>query len=183
MRRSILPTGEWRPAALRRLWRVLPDRLGDILSSSRVRVMGHSMTPLLWEGDVLLVSRAAYMRGKPAPGDVVLYRHPHEEREDIKRVLGLPGDAVEVRQGRALLHGVPLDEPYLGAVDPRAAFRDGAWSLGRDEYFLIGDNRGDSLDSRAFGPVRRERIVGLVWYRYAPAERAGVLARARAGQI
>jgi signal peptidase I len=131
------------------------------------------MAPTLHDGDLVLASRAALARAAPARGDIVLMRDPESGVAYVKRIVGLPGEDVGVQLGRVAIHGSPLDEPYLSPLDSRAAARDGQWALGEDQYFLLGDNRNDSLDSRAFGPVAGGWIVGRVWYRYGPAGRVG----------
>lgn len=158
-------------------WRLLPARLADLLSSRRARVDGPSMEPTLRQGDLLLVSRSAYVRSRLARGDIVLLHDPQRESGYIKRVVGLPTEAVAIHEGSVLINNIPLAEPYETQAGPEAAHRDGQWTLGGDEYFVLGDNRNDSLDSRAFGPVSARQIRGRVWYRYAPADRAGMLQR------
>ena len=135
------------------LWRLLPRPLGDILSARRARIDGPSMAPMLRDGDLVLASRAALARVALARGDIVLVRDPNNGIAYVKRVVGLPDEDVGVQLGRVAIHGSPLDEPYLSLLDSRAAARDGQWTLGDDQYFLLGDNRNDSLDSRAYGPV------------------------------
>lgn len=164
------------------LWRLLPRPLGDILSAKRARVDGPSMVPTLRDGDLVLASRAALARAALARGDIVLMRDPESGVAYVKRVVGLPGEDIGVHSGRVAIHGSPLDEPYLAPLDSRAAARDGQWTLADDRYFLLGDNRNDSLDSRAFGPVAGGWIVGRVWYRYGPAGRVGALASSPKGR-
>ncbi len=151
-----------------RLWRLLPRPLGDLLSSRRARVDGPSMAPTLHDGDLVLASRAALARAALARGDIVLTRDPQDGVAYLKRIVGLPGEAVGVHSGRVAIHGSPLDEPYLAPLDSRAAARDGQWTLADDRYFLLGDNRNDSLDSRAFGPVPEYLIKGRAWFRCWP---------------
>ncbi|MBI4236245.1 MAG: signal peptidase I [Chloroflexi bacterium] len=147
----------------------------DLLSSRRVRVRGSSMEPTLQDGDLVLVSRAAYVRQAPQRGEIVLVRWPADGPEYLKRIVGLPGEEVRVERGRVLIDGVPLVEPSLAPLGSDAAVRDGLWILGEDAYFLLGDNRADSLDSRAWGPVSRRWIRGRAWYRYGPRARSGLL--------
>ena len=97
----------------------------------------------------------------------------------MKRVVGLPGEEVQVKGGRVFVNGTALGEPYRTPTGEEVALarRDGAWSLSVDEYFLLGDNRQDSLDSRAFGPVPRASVLGRVWYRSSQKGRTGIIVR------
>ena len=147
----------------------------DLIRSRRIRVAGHSMEPTLIENDLLLVSRRFPDRGRPARGDIVLFRDPLMGVDDIKRVCGLPGELVELVGGALIIDGASLNEPYATARASGGSNR-GSWSLSEDDYIVLGDNRDDSRDSRAFGPVYRSSIVGRVWRRYGPAGRSGRLA-------
>ena len=150
--------------------------LADLLRSRRIRVAGHSMEPMLIENDLLLVSRRFPERGRPARGDIVLFRDPLEGVDDIKRVCGLPGEQVELVGGALIIDGVTVNESYAIACASGGSNRD-SWSLSEGEYIVLGDNRDDSRDSRAFGPVHRSFIVGRVWRRYGPPSRSGPLER------
>jgi signal peptidase I len=150
------------------LWRHLPPRLADLLSSRRFRVQGRSMEPSLRDRDLVLASRAAYLRRAPVRGEVVLVRLPTGD-EYVKRVVGLPGEHVRVEGGCPAINGVPLDEPYRASLGALAAVRDGSWHVGQGEYFLLGDNRSDSLDSRLLGPAPSAWIQGRVWHRTGPS--------------
>ena len=90
------------------------------------------------------------------------------ERVDIKRVIGLPGERVTFMEGMLLIDGMKLVEPYLRGLPPSVGLDFAEHELGRDEYFLMGDNRAHSTDSRLYGPVRRERIEGRAIYRIWP---------------
>ena len=96
-------------------------------------------------------------------GDVVLFRHPSTQGKDmLKRVEGLPGETVRLAEGRVFINGVALEEPYVApnhGLDPAL---DLEWTLGDYDYFVLGDNRSDSLDSRRLGPVKRQWITGMV---------------------
>ena len=148
----------------------------DLIRSRRIRVAGHSMEPTLIEDDLLLVSRRFPDRGRPARGDIVLFRDPRIGIDDIKRVCGLPGELVELVGGALIIDGATLNEPYAIARATNGSDH-GAWMLAEGEYFVLGDNRNDSRDSKIFGPVNRSSIVGRVWRRYGPSGRSGRLAR------
>ena len=156
-------------------WWLNPPRLLDLFTSLRFRVAGHSMEPYLLEGDMILVSRR-FPGGMPRRGDVVAFREPESGGISIKRVCGLPNERIEIIDGAVFVNGEPLPEPYVSRAPSRPNPYDSAeWTTGEDEFVLLGDNRGDSKDSRAFGSVARDAIAGRVWYCHEPRERRGVL--------
>jgi signal peptidase I len=122
-----------------------------------VRADGDSMLPTYNSGNLTLVNRMAYVNSQPKRGDVVAIRLAGPGVVYIKRVVALPGEQIEVRDGEVLIDGVPLVEPY---VRHRRTWRVDAVTLGPDEYFVVGDNRGTS----DFGRVERERIVGRLLF-------------------
>ena len=131
-----------------------------------VGVVGEGMSPALKDGDRVFVSRRV---GELRRGDIVIFYHPLDSSKSyIKRVVGLPGETLALRAGKTFVNGVPLEEPYL---DPRlneAPDDYGPVRVGAGEYFLMGDNRDNSADSRHLGPVRESRIYGRVVGRYWP---------------
>jgi signal peptidase I len=136
-------------------------------------VRGGSMSPGIHDGDRILVDQLGPLLGSVARGDIVVLRCPLDPRYDyIKRVVALPGETVEVRHGRVWIDGFELDEPYVERQDPRSALR---MVVPDDSYFVMGDNRRHSSDSREFGVVAGEQLVGVVGVRLWPLERAGVL--------
>ena len=149
-------------------WRVLR-------AFERVEVVGESMTPELLGGDFLLLRRGAPLRDQ-AYGQIVTTEDPRPEgagRLLLKRIVGLPGEALRVGGG-VQVNGRRLIEPYAHGDDPVEQHR-GVHRLDDDTYFLLGDHRGASTDSRDFGPVHRSRISGTVLLRYWPPERFGRL--------
>ncbi len=156
-------------------WWLHPPRLLDLFSSLRFRVAGHSMEPYLLEGDMVLVSRR-FPGGVPRRGDVVAFREPESGGVSIKRICGLPNERIEIIDSGVYVNGEPLPEPYVSRGPSRPNTGDSVeWKTDEDEFVLLGDNRGDSKDSRAFGPVAHDAIAGRVWYCHAPKERRGVL--------
>lgn len=143
-------------------------------------VKGASMEPNFYDHEYLIIDEISYRFGEPQRGDIVVFRYPNDPRQFfIKRVIGLPGERVVVSGGTVTVFddaypdGWHLDEnTYLGTE-----FTPGTddVQLGDDEYFLMGDNRSASLDSRTFGPVRRSFIVGRAWLRGWPPEKIGTL--------
>ena len=155
-----------------------PARLLDLARSRRLRVAGHSMQPLLLQGDLILATRRFPHNGHPQRGDVVAFHEPLSNEISVKRVCGIPNETVALTDGVLIVDGQPIPESYIvTATGGAGRYGDMQWTLGPDEYILLGDNRGDSLDSRAYGPVPRSAIIGRAWYRYAPAARSGPLPR------
>ena len=146
-----------------------------ILPSSRIYlVRGDSMRPSFEPGSHLLVSQAAYALSEPSRGDVVIVRRPgNTGTRYLKRVVGLPGEEVRILDGALLIDGVHLDEPYLGGLPASVGMGDRDWELGANEFFVLGDNRLRSTDSREYGPVGRDLILGKAWFRYWPLMRWG----------
>ena len=152
------------------------------LTTVRFIVQGSSMESNFSDGQFLIVSRINYLIGDPQRGDIVVFHFPGDTEQDyIKRVIGLPGDLVEMRDAQIHINGEPLDEPYINEpCNPQnASCRDNSWQLGSNEYFMMGDNRNHSRDSRAtaVGPVSREFIVGEVLIRYWPPPDWGIVSQ------
>ena len=129
-----------------------------------------SMEPTLMVGDRVLVNRAIYRFRAPRRGEVVVFHSPIQTGEDlIKRVVAVGGDTVEVKDGALYVNGARQNEAYL--MDQQI---DGAFALTRipaGSYFMMGDNRNDSADSRVFGPVPRSAILGQAFAIYWPIPR------------
>ncbi|MBN1285663.1 MAG: signal peptidase I [Anaerolineae bacterium] len=142
------------------------------LLSVRFVVEGSSMEPNFHDGQYIVVSRLDYMLDAPARGDVIVFHYPQDPSRDfIKRIVGLPGETVAVGAGQITINGKTIDEPYI-----KAPFRyAGRWTLADDEYFVLGDNRGNSNDSHDFGPIKRGVIVGRAWVSYWPVHLWGVV--------
>jgi signal peptidase I len=132
------------------------------------RVDGHSMMPTLQDQQYILVNRAAYLFHPPERGDVIVFAYPLDPTQDyVKRVIGIPGDHVQVEpDGTVIVNGVRLQEPYITpSPDP---YTPTDIILGANQYFVLGDNRGDSSDSRVWGPVPRQNIIGKALLVYWP---------------
>lgn len=128
-------------------------------------VYGQSMEPNLMQFQRLIVDKVSYRVHPPQRNDIVVLDLPEMDEMLVKRVVGLPGEVVEVRSGTVYVNGQPLDESFPHDVTP---YDMEPITLGPLAYFVLGDNRSNSNDSRAFGPVRREDILGRVWLRYWP---------------
>jgi signal peptidase I len=143
------------------------------LLTARVVVEGPSMRPTLLSGEWIVVNRLTYKVGAPQRGDVVVFLPPTNAQTDdlIKRVIGLPGETVEIREGSVWINGARLEENYVSGT----TFPDNSWQLGEDDLFVMGDNRPISLDSRSFGPIHRSEVVGKAWLIYWPPAEWGPL--------
>lgn len=133
-------------------------------------VRGSSMLSALHHGDLLAVSRLAYLRGAPQRGDIVICHYPrrwihpriHIPQNFVKRVIAVPGDTLCCEEGVLLLNGEPLEEPYLDPLYTCRRLFLTPRTLGPDQYFVMGDNRDNSSDSRRVGPLSRKAIIGKV---------------------
>jgi signal peptidase I len=139
------------------------------------RIPSESMVPTLEVGDRVFVNKFIYRFTEPERGDIVVFESVNGGEEDlIKRVVGVPGDEVEVRSGTLLVNGEPQNEPYLNREIPDDSFF-GPSRLSEGEVFVMGDNRANSADSRVFGPLPVENIEGEAFMRFWPPTRIGTL--------
>jgi signal peptidase I len=140
-----------------------------------VRVEGTSMLPRLEDHDRLFINKFVYRISSIHRGDVVVFHYPRDpEKSYIKRVVGLPGDRLSIDRGRVFLNGKPLPENYV--PDEFRDTRSMAETLIPEEtYFMMGDHRSISSDSREFGPVDRDLIYGKAVFVYWPTKDAGVV--------
>ena len=146
------------------------------LATARFVVDGISMQPTFYTGQFLIVSRVDFLLGEPQRGQIVVFKYPLDPQEDyIKRVIGLPGETVEIRDTLVYVNGTPLDESYINEPCEARYCPDNSWELGANEYFVMGDNRNHSRDSRVFGPVPRQNLIGEALIRYWPPEDWNVL--------
>jgi signal peptidase I len=143
----------------------------NLFMAQATKVYGQSMEPSLHTDQRLIVEKLSYHLHPPRRGDVVVLKLHHDDGELlIKRVIGLPGEEVEIKQGRVFINGRPLQEPYLnqhteGQMAPQM--------VPPLQVFVLGDNRGFSNDSRSFGMVDFSDIVGRAWLSYWPPESFG----------
>ena len=144
------------------------------------QVSGKSMVPNFQDGEYLLTEKVSYRLDQPKRGDVVVFSAPPSRRQDfIKRIIAVPGDQIELRNSDVYVNGKLLDEAYLPnefQTDAGEFLRAGkVYTLTTDEYMVFGDNRGNSKDSRDFGPIKKADIVGKAWVVYWPPQDAGVV--------
>lgn len=139
------------------------------------RVDGPSMTPTLLNHEYILVDKAQYLFGSPQRGDVIVFKWPRDTSEDfVKRVIGVPGDTVRVTaDGQVSVDGTDINEPYVN--DLTNPYQPNTWTLKANQYFVLGDNRGDSSDSRDWGPVPRSDVIGRAEFVYWPLNQVHVL--------
>lgn len=150
------------------------------LASARFIVEGDSMQPNFATGQFLIVSRLNYLLGDPERGDIVVFHYPQRPESDyIKRVIGLPGEVVRIKSGEIFVNDVKLEEPYIREPCNTISCMDREWTVGQNQYFVLGDNRNESQDSRAFGPVDAQYIVGEAVIRYWPPEDWAVVSQYR----
>jgi signal peptidase I len=145
----------------------------NLFLAQPTRVHGQSMEPNLHTDQRLVVEKISYRLHGPRQGDVVVFSMPQQSEELlIKRVIGLPGETVEIRGGQVYINGTPLDEPYLNQ-ETRGRF--GPVVVPPLHVFVLGDNRNFSNDSRAFDAVPIKNILGRAWFSYWPVENLGML--------
>ena len=145
----------------------------------RTEVSGQSMMNTLMDGDQLLIDKISYNFNDPQRFDIIVFPY-EEDKLYIKRIIGMPGETVQIDEdGVIYINGEKLEESYGNAVilESRIGLASEPVLLGEDEYFVLGDNRNDSRDSRMedVGNVRREEIVGKAWIRIYPFDEAGML--------
>lgn len=144
-------------------------------ATGRFRVEGESMVPTLHPNEYVLIDKVSYMCvpwaeacwGQPERGDIVVFHYPlGTERDFIKRVIGMPGETVSIAGGVVSVNGQPLTEPYIAAP----AQTNNTWTLAPDQFFVMGDNRNNSSDSRSWGPLDKKFLVGRALVVYWPMD-------------
>jgi signal peptidase I len=144
-----------------------------------VHVEGLSMYGTLDDNDYLIANKIDYRLHPPQRGDIIILRPPTDNSKDfIKRVIALPGERLLIRDGFVYINGHKLDEPYLPEAwttlnNPAPYSVGDGVVIPANEYFVMGDNRNRSEDSRIFGPIGRDRIDGRAWFRIWPLDHFG----------
>jgi len=139
-------------------------------------VVMSSMEPNFQEGECIMVNKVSYHSSGPQRGDVIVFHPPVPSAYPfIKRVIGLPGETVEIRDGQVFINGIPINELYLFPEPPQNNKDYGPQELSDDEYLVLGDNRNGSNDSRSWGPIKRDDILGKAWFIYWPPSKLGVV--------
>jgi signal peptidase I len=140
-----------------------------------LKIEGNSMTPLLCDHDAIVINRLVYHFEPVHRGDIVVFRYPLDATESfIKRIVGLPGETVQIRHGFVYVNGNWLSEPYVASqCEDLGDF--GPIQVPRGSYFVLGDCRSSSSDSRVFGTVARRLIEGRAAFAYWPLDHVGLL--------
>lgn len=145
----------------------------------RTSVVGQSMSPTLVSGDEILVNRFVYKVTDPKRGDIIVFLPNGNEKSHyyVKRVIGVPGDTVQIKNGRIYVNGTEFTEKVDVASIEDAGLAADAVTLGDDEYFVLGDNRNNSEDSRYanIGNIKREYIIGKAWFVISTGDRFGFI--------
>ena len=140
----------------------------------RTSVIGDSMEPALWNGQEILINRMGYKLSTPKRGDVIVFLPNGNENAHyyVKRVIGLPGERVLIENGNVYIDGQLLEEDDTYDKISDAGIAQTEMELGNDEYFVLGDNRNSSEDSRSgnIGPVNKDTIIGKAWFHMATEE-------------
>jgi signal peptidase I len=141
-------------------------------------IPSESMVPTLRVGDRVLVNKLSYKLHDPRRGDIAVFKAPENAQTDdikdlVKRIVGLPGETIQGKDGRVYIDGRPLSEPYLPEGTQSREF--GPEKVPPDSYFMLGDNRQFSKDSIYFGPIKRDDLIGRVFMRIWPPSHLGFL--------
>ena len=138
----------------------------------RFRVENVSMETTFTEGELVMVNKLNYKFSEPRRGDVVIFHAPTEPGKDyIKRLIGLPGDHIEIKDSQLYINGEAVEEPWLH----EAIEYEGEWDVPEGQYFVLGDNRNHSSDSHVWGCVPRENLIGNAFFRYWPLSHISVI--------
>lgn len=144
------------------------------------KVSGSSMVPTMQNGDYLVTEKVSYRFGNPKHGDIIVLKNPRDESQDfIKRIIAVPGDTIRVEGNSVYINGGLLKEKYLPVGTPTHAglflTEKNTINLGSNQYIVMGDNRTRSSDSREWGSITKEEIVGRAFFRYWPPKSMGPL--------
>lgn len=144
------------------------------------KVSGRSMVPTFADGDYLITDKITYRFRPPEKGDIIVLKNPRDESQDfIKRIIAEPGDTIKIENKQVFVNGVLLGEVYLPSSTQTQAgsfLNEGKTvKVGENQYLVLGDNRDHSSDSREWGPITKEEIVGRAFFRYFPPRSFGLI--------
>jgi len=144
------------------------------------QVSGNSMLPNFEDGEYILTDKVSYHFHLPKRGEVIIFKAPQDQQKDfIKRIIGLPGEKIKLERGEVFINGKKLQEDYLhpnGVTLPKSLVAEGQEVLvPLDEYFVLGDNRQHSSDSRDWGTAPKGSIIGKAWLRYWPINKISLI--------
>ena len=163
----------WRSAAGVALQVALLGLFGFAFTVHPSQVSGFSMEPRIDSGEYVVINTLAYRLGSPHRGDIIAFRHARSaESVYLKRVIAVSGDRVAIERGVVILNGRPLDEPYVRFRDQRSTR---AQTIPPHDYFVLGDNRANSDDSRVWGFVDESDVIGRAMFAVWPPQRVGAL--------
>ncbi len=132
-------------------------------------VEGASMEPSFYDSEYLIINEISYRFEDPERGQVIIFKNPQNTKVYfIKRVIGLPGETIEIKQGNVFINNELIEETYIENFSTQS---NQPVTLDDDEYFVMGDNRTNSHDSRNIGPIKKQHIIGKVWFRGWPLDR------------
>lgn len=129
------------------------------------KVQMSSMNPTLYENDLIIVNKFIFKFREPKRGEVIIFKPPYGDKDYIKRVIGLPGETIEIKDGFVYINGEKLIEPYIKNSTPGVLLPT---LIPEGKVFVMGDNRGNSLDSREFGPIEIDKIDGRADFIFWP---------------
>ncbi len=145
------------------------------------RVVGRSMEPTLENDQFLVVNKLDYRLHEPQRGDIIVFRDPRaDDRKLIKRIIGLPGEEIEINNGNVYINGYALDEPYIRSL---GRYSQVSRTIPDGQYFVLGDNRNNSSDSHNWGMLPFDNIVGKAWLSYWPPTMWGVIPHEAYGDV
>lgn len=142
------------------------------------KIDGQSMMPNFHDSEYLLTEKVSYYTKAPQRGDVVVFTPPVSDDEFIKRIIALPGEQIMIKEGHVYINDIPLSEPYLGdtLTEEGSFLGEGvAYTVPAGQFFVMGDNRGNSSDSRYWGPIEKSSISGRAWIIYWPMNKTGIV--------
>ncbi|MDD4837467.1 MAG: signal peptidase I [Dethiosulfovibrio sp.] len=163
----------WRETIETVLWAVVLALIIRAVIVQAFWILSGSLIPTLLPGDRVLVCKFWYYFQEPKRGQVFVFKYPVDPKRDfVKRLIGLPGDKLEIKQGQVLINDRPIEEPYVVFPD---AFSMEPVKVPEGHYFAMGDNRPNSQDSRFWGFVPENNVRGPVFFRYWPITRIGLV--------
>lgn len=138
------------------------------------QVEGESMLPTFENGEYLLTEKVSYRFSLPQRGDIIVFEAPpNPDKDFIKRIIGLPGEEIDINEGHVFVNGKLLKEDYIPSHFYTSKGIFNRIKLAKNEYFVLGDNRNNSSDSRQWGPVKKQEIIGKAWVVYWPPNKIG----------